>query len=103
LEYVVVMVEGLIAVFATFWAWRCFRSSESDAFRLVLCGLLTGMVWCAFLHGILFGVIQIEGPHPRGNAPLLLGSGIVAAILPGIPVGTIVAFAFYLSRRRTWS
>ena len=59
------------------------------------------MAWCAFLHGILFGVIQIEGPHPRGNAPLLLGTGMVAAILPGIPVGLIVGFMFYLSRSRT--
>ena len=103
MEYLVVMVEGLIALAATFWAWRCWRSSEADAFRLGLCGLLAGMTWCAFLHGILFGVIQIEGPHPRGNAPLLLGTGIVAAILPGIPVGLIVGFVFYLSRRRTRS
>jgi hypothetical protein len=99
LEYLVVVVEGLIALAATFWAWWFWRSSEVDVFRLVLCGLLTGMVWCAFLHGILFGVFQVEGPHPRGNAPLLLGFGIVAAIFPGIPVGMIVGFAFYLARR----
>jgi len=97
------MVESLTALSATFWAWRCCRSSEPDAFRLGLCGLLVGMTWCAFLYGVLFGVFQIEGPHPRGDAPLLLGFGIVTAILPGIPVGMIVGFAFYLSRRRTWS
>jgi hypothetical protein len=99
LEYLVVMVEGLIALAATFWAWRCWRSSEADAFRLLLGGLLAGMTWCAFFHGFLFGVVQTEGPHPGGNAPLLLGFGIVAAFLPGIPVGMIVGFLFYLSRR----
>jgi hypothetical protein len=99
LEYLVVMFEALIALAAMFWAWRCWRSSEADAFRLGLRGLLTGMTWCAFLHGFLFGVVQTEGPHPGGNAPLLLGFGIVVAFLPGVPVGLIVGFLLYLARR----
>ena len=48
------------------------------------------MAWCAFLHGFLFGMIQIEGPHPGVGAPLLLGFGIVTAFLPGIPLGMVV-------------
>ncbi len=103
MEYLVVMVEGLIALAATFWAWRSWRSSEADAFRLGLCGLLAGMTWCAFFHGFLFGVVQTEGPHPRGDAPLLLGFGIVTAIFPGLPVGLIVGLVLYLSRRGTTS
>jgi hypothetical protein len=99
LEYLVVLVEGLFALAATFWAWRFWRSSEADAFPVFLCGLLAGMTWCAFFHGFLFGILQIEGPHRRGSAPLLLGSGIIAALLPGIPVGMIVGVLASVSRR----
>ena len=61
------------------------------------------MAWCAFLYGFLFGMIQIEGPHPGVGAPLLLGFGIVTTFLPGIPLGMVVGVVLYLLRRRSRS
>ena len=61
------------------------------------------MARCAFLHGFLFGVIQIEGPHLGVGAPLLLEFGIVTAFLPGIPLGMVVGVVLYLLRRRSRS
>ena len=52
------------------------------------------MAWCAFLHGFLFGMIQIERPYPGVGAPLLLGFGIVIAFLPGIPLSMVVGLYF---------
>jgi hypothetical protein len=94
LEYFVVLAELLIALSVTFVAWR-FRRSFSN----FLFGILLGMTWCAFLHGFCFGVLQIEGPHAASDPGGLIGFGIVAAILPGIPLGAFVGAVLVALRK----
>jgi hypothetical protein len=95
LEYIVVSAELLIALTMTFVAWRFRRS-----FSLFLFGILLGMTWCEFLHGFFFGVLQIEGPHAANDPGGLIGFGIVASILPGIPVGTALGAVLLFARNR---
>jgi len=90
-EFLIVIIEGLTALAVTLLAWRCRRSGP---LVLVFYGVLLGMVWCAFLHGFCFGVLRVEGPHAEGNARLLAGFGLVAAIFAGIPLGTVLGIAF---------
>jgi hypothetical protein len=98
LEYAVVLAEFLIALTTTFVAWRFRRS-----FSLFLFGILLGMTWCAFIHGFCFGVLQIEGPHARSDPGGLIGFGLVASILPGIPVGAVLGVALLFARKRLFS
>jgi hypothetical protein len=48
---------------------------------------------------IPLGVLLVEGAHPSDDWGTLAGFGIVAAFLPGIPVGLIVAAVVFLVRR----
>jgi hypothetical protein len=84
-EYLIVMIEGVIVVAVTSLAWGLRRSRPSLFF---LCGILLGMAWCAFLHGFCFGVLDVEGRHSEQDPRGLAGFGLVAALFFGIPLGT---------------
>jgi hypothetical protein len=94
MEYFIVMIEGLIVFAITSLAWR-FRRSGS----LFLWGILVGMAWCAFLHGLCFGVLRVEGPHADRDPLLLAGFGVVTAFFVGIPLGTVLALTLGIVSR----
>jgi hypothetical protein len=95
LSYVIVLVELALVLAATILAWRV-RSSR----HLFKCCVVAGMSWCAFTHGFCFGVLQIEGAHPSDDWGSLAGFGIVAASVPGIPLGLIVGAVVVLVRKK---
>lgn len=88
----VVLAEFLMAVAATFLLWGSRQSN-----RVVLVAIPTGMSLCAFLHGLSFGMLQVEGSRAPDSG-LLAGFGVAIAIFPGIPMGLILG---YLLRRRS--
>jgi hypothetical protein len=92
----IVIIEGIVAFTATRVAWRLRRSGR---FALFLCGILLGMAWCPFLHGVFFGVLEVEGHHADPDLGLLLGFGLVAALLPGIPLGAVLSLALVAASR----
>ena len=96
MSYVIIVVEfRKLVLAATYFAWRA-RASR----HLFICCLLAGMAWCAFLHGLCFGVLQIEGAHSSDDWGGLAGFGIVAAFLPGIPVGLIIGAVIIFVRKK---
>jgi hypothetical protein len=92
-EYVVVLVEGLIALAVTAAAWRSRRAGP-----LFLSGLLMGMAWCAFLHGFCFGVLRVEGPRANHDPVALVGFELTTAIFLGIPIGALLVLLRNLRR-----
>jgi hypothetical protein len=87
-DYFVVMIEGLTAFAITFVALRRRRFGS-----MILRGTLVGMAWCAFLHGLCFAVLRVEGPHADRDPGLLAGFGLVATVFVGIPLGTVLGLA----------
>jgi hypothetical protein len=94
LRYVVVFVELVLVLAATYFVWRA-RSSR----HLFVCCILAGMAWSAILHGFCFGVLRVEGAHSNDDWGSLAGFGIVAAFVPGVPVGLIVGAVVAFVRR----
>jgi hypothetical protein len=95
--YGVVLIELALAIAATSLAWIC-RSSK----RLFACGVLAGMAWCSFIHGFCFGVLRVEGT-PAGPADdwgMLVGFGVISAVIPGVLLGLIVGTLAVAGRQR---
>jgi hypothetical protein len=90
----IVMIEGLIAFAITSLAWRRRRFGPT-----VPWGMLLGVVWCAFLHGLCFGVLRIEGPNTDRDPMLLAGFGLVTGIFAGIPLGAVLGVALGMISR----
>jgi hypothetical protein len=61
--------------------------------------MLLGAVWCAFLHGLCFGVLRVEGPDADRDPVLLAGFGLVTAIFAGIPRGAVLGVALGMVSR----
>lgn len=86
----------MIALTVTSLAWG-LRSSRP--FVLILCGILLGMAWCAFLHGFCFGVLHVDGRHSETDLRLLVGFGLVAALFFGVPLGVVIGLVFGIASR----
>ncbi len=88
------MIEGLIAVAITTLAWRRRRVGPP-----VPWGMLLGAVWCAFLHGLGFGVLRVAGAGADRDPVVLAGFGLVAAAFAGVPLGAALGAARAMSSR----
>jgi hypothetical protein len=91
-EYRVVLSEGLILLAAMILAW----ANRGSRF-LFPCGLLLGMAFVAFLHGVYFGVLAND--HPGQHTGTLVGFGITFALSLGLPLGAILGAGLTLLRR----
>ena len=84
LEYAVVLAELLIALSVTFVGLRFGRTFSSFLF-----GVLLGMAWTTLSTASASACSRLK-VITRSDPGGLIGFGIVAAILPGIPLGVVV-------------
>lgn len=96
LTYLIITIEGFITLALATMTVRVRRSGSRAL--LFFCVTLSVMAFCSFAHGFSFGVLQVEGPHGRDEPLLLAGFGLIAAVLPGLPLGMILGVVF--SRKR---
>lgn len=98
METKVAIVEGILLALSGFWAWNR-RGTKLCLPVSVAFGLLFGML----LHTLGFGVLGIEGPGGARDIGLLVGFGIIAGVMLGMPAGLGVGVLLYRLKPRSRS
>ena len=96
METKVAIVEALLVVLCGFAAWRT-RGTKICLPISAGFGLLLGMC----LHVVGFGVLGIEGPGGERDLGLLVGFGIIAGVMIGIPAGLGIGALLYRLKPRS--